>query len=77
MFSVSLIILRLRRAEADRIVRVIVIGVVPDEDVRVFHRILDEADLRKPFHGMRVDGDGAVHGGSYAIRWLLAWVGGI
>jgi hypothetical protein len=42
-------------------IRVIIIRVVPDDDVRILHRVLDEANLREAFHGVRIIRGGAVH----------------
>ncbi|MNJ73059.1 hypothetical protein D3C77_697960 [compost metagenome] len=48
--------------EVLRAFRVVVVGVVADLDLRVVHRVGDEADLRKAGHRVRVTGIGAVHG---------------
>ncbi len=37
-----------------RIFRVVVIGVVPNDDIRIRHSVLDEAHLRETGHGVLV-----------------------
>lgn len=54
--------------EVLRILRVVVVGVFADLDLRVAHRVADEADLGEARHGVRVARVGAVHGTSCALR---------
>ena len=48
--------------EVLRVFRIVVVGVVADDDMGILHRVPDEADLGKAGHGMGIGWAGAVHG---------------